>query len=380
VGIEWSRGANFSRHQIQYSLSYNAWDAVRISWFGNFRSGIFYTPTVNQDVNGDSYGNDRAFVFDPATVRDPQLKAGLESFLATGTREATGCIRSQLGQFAARNSCMGPWTMSGNLNVNFNSLKLGLPQRVNLSLQIANPLTGIDRLINGEDGLKGWGSFVNPGGNGALLFVRGFDPVTNSFKYEVNERFGSTRPSQTTQRAAPAQFTMQMRYDLAPPREQQQLMQQLDRGRSRPGNKPSLQQLRGTANVGLINPMQQLLQQADTLKLTRKQADSLATLNRWYVLKSDSIWTPVARFLADLPDRFNHDDAFGRYRQAREQSVDMLIAVAPGIRKMLTPEQLRILPTSLVTFLDKRNLQGIRSGTQGDNRFSGGGGMGRGGR
>jgi hypothetical protein len=380
VGIEWSRGSNFSRNQIQYSVSYNAFDAIRISWNGNFRSGVYYTPTINQDVNGDSYGNDRAFIFDPATVSDPQLKAGLESFLATGTREATGCIRSQLGQFADRNSCMGPWTMSGNLNVNFNSLKLGLPQRVNLSLQIANPLSGIDRLINGEDGLKGWGSFVNPGGNGALLFVRGFDPVTNSYKYEVNERFGSTRPSQTTQRAAPAQFTMQMRYDLAPPREQQQLMQQLDRGRSRPGNKPSLQQLRGTANVGLINPMQQLLQQADTLKLTRKQADSLATLNRWYVLKSDSIWTPVARFLADLPDRFNHDDAYGRYRQAREQSVDMLIAVAPGIRKMLTPEQLRILPTSLVTFLDKRNLQGIRSGTQGDNRFGGGGGMGRGGR
>jgi hypothetical protein len=377
VGIEWSRGSNFSRHQIQYSLSYNAFDAIRISWNGNFRSGVYYTPTVNQDINGDSYGNDRAFIFDPARVSDPMLKAGLENFLATGTREATDCVRRQMGGFADRNSCQGPWTMSGNLNVNFNSLKLGLPQRVNLSLQIANPLNGLDRLVNGEDGLKGWGSFVNPGGNGALLFVRGYDQATNSFKYEVNERFGSTRPSQTTQRANPAQFTLQMRYDLAPPREQQQLMQQLDRGRTRPGNRPSLQQLRGTANVGLINPMQQLLQQADTLKLTRQQADSLATLNRWYVLKSDSIWTPVARFLADLPDRFNHDDAYARYRRAREQTVDMLIAVGPGIRKMLTQEQLRILPTSLVTFLDKRNLQGIRSGTQGNNRF-GGGGMGGG--
>ena len=59
---EWSKSAFFSRHQIQYSLSYNAWDAVRISWNGNFRSGINYTPTINQDVNGDSYGNDRAFI------------------------------------------------------------------------------------------------------------------------------------------------------------------------------------------------------------------------------------------------------------------------------------------------------------------------------
>jgi hypothetical protein len=170
---------------------------------------------------------------------------------------------------------------------------------------------------------------------------------------------------------------MQVGWDLAPPREQQQLLQQLDRGRSRPGNKPSLQQLRQTANVGLINPMQQILQQADTLKLTRQQADSLATLNRLYVLKQDSVWTPVARFLADLPDKFNHDEAYGRYRQARETTVDLLIRIAPGIKTLLTPEQLRILPTSLVTFIDKRNLQGIRSGTQGDNRFGGGMGMGR---
>ncbi|WP_396203498.1 carboxypeptidase regulatory-like domain-containing protein [Gemmatimonas sp.] len=378
VGSEWSRGGNFSRHQIQYSLSYNAWDAVRISWFGNVRSGIYYTPTINQDVNGDSYGNDRAFIFDPATVSDPALKAGLENFLATGTSEAVACVRSQLGAFAGRNSCQGPWTFSGNLNVSFNSLKLGLPQRANISFQIANPLNGFDRLLNGESGLKGWGSFVNPQSNGALLFVRGFDPVTNGYKYEVNERFGSTRPSQTTQRSAPVTFTLQMGWDLAPSREQQQLLQQLDRGRSRPGNKPTLQQLRQTANVGLINPMQQLLQQADTLKLTRKQADSLATLNRLYVLKSDSIWTPVARFLADLPDKFNHDAAYERYRRAREQTVDILIRIAPGVKDMLTAEQIRILPTSLVTFMDKRNLQGIRSGTQGDNRFGGGMGMGRG--
>jgi hypothetical protein len=245
---------------------------------------------------------------------------------------------------------------------------------------VANPLNGIDRLVNGESGLKGWGSFVNPQSNGALLFVRGFNPATGSYRYEVNERFGSTRPSQTTQRSAPVTFTMQVGWDLGPTREQQQLLQQLDRGRTRPGNKPSLQQLRQTASVGLINPMQQILQQADTLKLTRTQADSLATLNRLYVLKSDSIWTPVARFLANLPDKYNHDDAYNQYRRARESAVDVLIKVAPGIRTLLTPEQIRILPESLIPFMDKRNLQGIRSGTAGGNRFMGGGmggGMGR---
>ena len=376
-GSEWSRGAFFSRHQIQYSFSYNAWDAVRISWNGNFRSGINYTPTINQDVNGDSYGNDRAFIYDPGAVTDPVLKAGLENLLATGTREAVSCLRGQLGQFAARNSCTSPWTMQGNLNISFNSLKIGLPQRTTLRLQIANPLNGLDRLLNGESGLKGWGANPNP--SGQLLFVRGFDAAAKTFKYEVNERFGSTRPAQTTLRSTPMSVTMTMSVDVGPTREQQQLLQQLDRGRSRAGNKPTLQQLRGTATSGIINPMQQLLQQADTLKLTRRQADSLATLNRYFVLRSDSIWNPVTKFLSELPDKYNHDDAYGRYKDAREQTVDMLIKVVPDIKRLLTPAQYRVLPTSLASFLDKRTLQGLRSGTAGGNQFGGGmGGMGGG--
>ena len=61
--------------------------------------------------------------------------------------------------------------------------------------------------------------------------------------------------------------------------------------------------------------------------------------------------------------------------QARERTVDMLIQVAPGIRQMLTPAQIRILPTSLVSFLDKRTLQGLRSGSAGNNQFGGMGGF-----
>jgi hypothetical protein len=368
---EWSAGRNFSRHQIQYSLSYNWLNTMRISWNGNIRSGVLYSPLVQGDVNGDSFGNDRAFIYNPSAVAatDPTLAAGIQSLLDNGTKEAVSCLRSQLGQLAGRNSCEGPWTTSGNLGVSFNSLRIGLPQRATLSIQVQNLLGGVDRLINGDDKIKGWGMNIQP--DQKLLYVRGFDASTQQFKYEVNQRFGSTRPSQNVQRS-PTSITALIRYDIGPTRERQQLTQQLDRGRTRPGNKPTLQQLRGTANVGLINPMQQLLQQADTLKLTRKQADSIATLNHWYVLKSDSVWTPVARFLADLPDHYDHGQAYDRYKHAREQTVDMLIKVAPDLRKLLTAEQYRILPTQLAGFMDKRTLIGIRSGTAG----GGGGGMG----
>ena len=67
--VQWGRSSFDSRHQVQYTLAYNFLDAVRVSWFGQFRSGSPYTPTVSGDVNGDGWaGNDRAFVYDPASA------------------------------------------------------------------------------------------------------------------------------------------------------------------------------------------------------------------------------------------------------------------------------------------------------------------------
>ncbi len=363
---DWSPG-NVSRHQIQYSIGYNFFDAVRVNWFGNVRSGFRYTPLIGGDVNGDSYNNDRAFIFSPTVATDPLVSSGMQSLLASGTTEARRCLESQLGALAGRNSCVAPWTTSANLSVSFNSLKIRLPQRATLSFQVQNPLGGLDRILNGQDNLKGWGQIIFP--DQQLLYVRGFDPGTQRYRYEVNERFGSTRLSQSTIRQ-PVSVTALLRIDVGPTRERQQILQTLDRGRTREGTKPNLQQLRGIVAAGIVNPMQQILVQADSLKLTRRQADSLATLNRRYVLGADSLWTPLARELAELPDRYNHDQVYTKYRKARERGVDQLIALAPHVRGLLTPEQYRLLPPQIASFLDVRTLKSVRSGTSGDG-FSG---------
>ena len=91
----------------------------------------------------------------------------------------------------------------------------------------------------------------------------------------------------------------------------------------------------------------------------------IATLNRSYVIRLDSIWSPVAKYLAALPDKYNRDEAYRRYQKAREASVDMLIRLAPDIRQLLTPEQRRKLPALVASYLDTRYLASIRSGTAG---------------
>ena len=364
MAVQWASGDFTSRHQITYTLGYNFFDAVRVSWFGRFSSGTSYTPMIAGDVNGDGYANDRAYVFEPATTNDLAVRTAMESLLMNGSQSARECLAGQLGELAQRNSCTGPWTSSANLTLSLNPLKFRLPQRATLSFNVSNPLGAADLMLHGQSGLHGWGQSAFP--DQTLLYVRGFDAATQRFKYEVNPRFGSTNPQFNTFRQ-PVTVTMSVRVDVGPSRERQMLTQQLDRGRVHEGVKltePMIKAMYGSG--GVLNPMAQLLRQGDTLELTGPQADSLATMNRAYTIALDSIWTSVAKELAALPTRYDQDLAYDRYKHGREATVDILIGYAPRIKALLTAEQIRKLPPLVASHLDTRYLAGIRSGTQGD--------------
>jgi hypothetical protein len=79
----------------------------------------------------------------------------------------------------------------------------------------------------------------------------------------------------------------------------------------------------------------------------------------------DSIWTPIAKYLAGLPDTYDEADAYDRYRRGREASVDLLLKLAPAIKGLLTADQRRKLPDIVASYLDPRYLSAIRSGTAG---------------
>lgn len=358
----WSRSGFDSRHQMQYRLTYNAFDFIRLGWFGSFRSGNPFTPVVGGDVNGDGYSNDRAFVFDPAAAADPAVAAGMRALLENGSGSARDCLAKQLGQVAARNSCQGPWYSTANLSFSFNPLKVRLPQRANLSFQISNPLGAADLLLHGENKLHGWGQMPTP--QNQLLYVRGFDAATQRYKYEVNQRFGATGVTQTASRL-PVTLTAMMRVDVGPTFERQVLTQMLDRGRASGGQKTPEMMLKSYGSNGVMNPMAQILRQADTLELTGPQADSIAVLNRQFTLKLDSLWSPVAKYFSELPERYDQGEAYDRYRQARQSSVDALINVAPAVKGLLTDAQMRKLPTFVSPYLDARYLASIRSSTAG---------------
>jgi hypothetical protein len=374
LDIESGRSAFNSRHQISYNFGYNFFDVMRVTWNGSLRSGVPYTPTIVGDVNGDGYSNDRAYIYDPANTADAALAAQMQQLIDNSTGSARDCLLRQLGQLAGRASCTGPWTQSSNLSISFNPVKVRMPQRMNIQFQISNPLGAADLMFNGYDDMRGWGQIRQP--EQQLLYVRGFDPVTQRYKYEVNQRFGNTMPALTATRN-PVRVTAMIRMDLGPSREWQNLSMQLDRGRTLRGQKAPEAMLKAMYGTGGIpNPIAQILRQADTLKLNGMQADSLATMNRTYVIRLDSIWSPVAKHFASLPDNYDRKDVQDRYVAARKASVDLMIKLSPVIKQLLTQDQLRKIPSFIASYLDPRYLAMIRSGSQGAaNQFGFPGGM-----
>jgi hypothetical protein len=357
-------------HQFQYNLRYQFFKAIQVNWNGNFRSGAAYTPMVAGDINGDGYSNDRAYVFagtrpDIATPYDTVYNA-MTTLINTTSARARECLEAQGGRIAARNSCRAPWSSNASLNITLDRARFRMPQRAAISFSVSNPLGAADLLFNGSDNLRGWGQ--NPSPDAQLLYVRGFDAATRTYRYEVNQRFGQTRPQVLAMRQ-PVMVTTSVRIDLGPTRERQQVEQNVGAGRNRPGNRMQAQFWRQSGPNSIQNPLSAILRNQDTLRLTATQADSIAVLNRRYTYRADSIWAPVGRYLGALPTSYDMDDAYGRYIAARRAQVDMLIQIAPLVTGLLTPEQRRRLPQSAVAMLDPRYLLSIRSGS---NTFVGG--------
>jgi hypothetical protein len=198
-----------------------------------------------------------------------------------------------------------------------------------------------------------------------LLYVRGFDPETKRFKYEVNQRFGSTRPTQSTVRQLPL-VSLRVQMDIGAPRERQVLSQQLNQGRGRPGTKMTAAQLKSLGSASIPNPMSLILTQPDTLQLTRRQADSLAVLSRLFTQRADALWSPVSRYLEALPEDYDGEEAYERYVTAREKTVDYLMTLVPDVKKLLTASQKRKLPMQISNYLDARVLKFLRSSSSGD--------------
>lgn len=338
---EWATADFEQRHTLQGMVDFRVGRWMSVAAIGSLASGLPYTPSVDGDINGDGYSNDRAFAFDPASTRDPALAVGMERLLDEAPAAARGCLREELGRVARRNSCRTP--SNPTLDVLAYLRPTGQSRRLRVSVRASNVTAGLDYLLHGANGLRGWGQI--PFADATLLHVRGFDAASSTYRYEVNPRFGEVLGARGFLRS-PMTVAIQARITLgADPAYQSFARTVAAVGRSSP------ERVRARLAESIPNvPVQVLAANASRpLGLTPDQADRLSAAG-------DSLRAPVERLVQDLADLLRSAPPSRRSAAQRsrieELSRSAAALVAQGqesARAILAPAQWSALPPALTS-------------------------------
>jgi hypothetical protein len=216
------------------------------------------------------------------------------------------------------------------------------------SINFANPLAGLDQLLHGGNNLRGWGVPAAP--DPTLYYVRGFNQSTKQFIYDVNARFGNTRPSLSAL-YNPFRVTIDVTFSLNGNTQKQRVEQLLRPTRNAPGTRPPADTIvrRLTNGPTPVSPFYWVLANTDSLLLSRDQVAAVnagAEQQRAYV---DSIYKALANELARAPSDYDIDALIKRV-QAGENSIfsESPKRAGDALRAILTPIQLRLLPPEWV--------------------------------
>jgi hypothetical protein len=292
---EWAPNLNDARHVLVLTGGMRNDKIGVVTLFARAQSGLPFTPLVQGDVNGDGRGLDRAFIPDPARESDPAVAASLRTLIDGGSPTARKCLETYLGRVADRNGCRGPWTQS--LNVQYRPV---MPQRwggrVTPSVYLQNVLAGVDQLVHGSSGMRGWGSPSSPD---PVWFVpRGFDATAQRFRYDVNPRFADTRPNRTVFREPfriVIDFSLQLStdYGLQQLRRAVEPVKTTEGWRRRSADSIAAFYLSNTSSV-----YKALLEESDSLLLTNPQVAALKRADSVFSDRAIGVYRPLGEYLA----------------------------------------------------------------------------------
>jgi hypothetical protein len=203
-------------------------------------------------------------------------------------------------------------------------------------------LGGLDQLLHGADHLQGWGGGALP--DPMLLTVRGFDPATPRFQYEVNPRFGSTRATQQLSRL-PFRITLDLRFDLGVPIVKQQATKLLNPGRrGHRGPRLAADSMVTRLKRQVPDLYEAILRESDSLLISREQMEALKAAQVGYRARIDSLWKATTTTLAAMSDDYDADAAMYLIDDATERAWVVGRDELPVLEKILSPLQMRLAP------------------------------------
>ena len=291
---EWAAGPNDARHILVLTSGFSTAKLGTVTLFARAQSGLPFTPIVQGDINGDGRTGDRAYIPKPETVSDPNLAAQLRTLLANGSPTARGCLLANLGAVAPRNGCRGPWTQS--LNIQWQPpTPARWGNRVTPNVYLENVLAGIDQLVH-PNSLRGWGSSATP--DPVLLVPRSFDPTNRRFNYDVNQRFGDITSSRTLFRN-PFRVVIDFSVNLSTPYDLQQLRRAIEPVKGPTGwHRRTADSLAAFYLSRTSDIFKLLIEQSDSLFLTKAQVKALETADSSYSASVRELYVPLGEFLA----------------------------------------------------------------------------------
>jgi hypothetical protein len=292
---EWAAGPNDARHVLVLTSGFSTGKTGTVTLFARAQSGLPFTPLTQGDVNGDGRGGDRAFIPNPATEPDANLASQLRTLLANGSSTARDCLNANLGRVPPRNGCRGSWTQSINLQW-VPPIPGKWRNRVTPNVYLQNVQAGLDQLLHGNS-LRGWGSPAPP--DPVLLVPRGFDATNGRFTYDVNPRFADTRPGRTLYRN-PFRIAIDFQLNLSTDYNLQQLRRAVEPVRAPKGGweRRSADSLTAFYLSGTSDIYKLLIEQTDSLFLTKAQVADLERADSVYSSRVRAIYIPLGEFLA----------------------------------------------------------------------------------
>ena len=342
-----------TRHTIQTQLGVLSRFGT-LTLFGRFASGQPFTPLIGSDVNGDGLANDRAFIFDVATLPNDTFARDWRSLLARAPTYARRCLEAQRGRAAETNSCRGPWTAT--LNARLSATTLGW-RDAQIGLSIVNVPGALDRLVHGATP-HGWGNVAAP--DPVLFRTTGFDAQQSRFVYSVNSRFGDSRGAAPI---SPFRVTLDLRLKLGPSSSRQLVQRLLNPGRrDRSSVRLDAPTLVARLRRSGPQPYREMLELADSLQLTTAQVTALVQADAKLRLHSDSVWLALATWMASLPADFDEAEVLARQEASTRQVWEIARRdVQATLRPMLSAQQVVWLPwpTSLL-FTSPKPITDIR--------------------
>jgi Carboxypeptidase regulatory-like domain len=361
---QWGTSDFERRHSFLATVTWPIKPAFELTAIGRLTSGGFFTPLVSGDVNGDGLRNDRAFIFNPSAAPDTAIANGMSRLLASAPDRARECLNQQMGAVAGRNSCSVPWATSLDLQANFKPASFGLNRKLTISLVGLNTLTGLDQLLHGSKNLRGWGQPIFP--DRTLLFVRGFDPQSERYLYQVNEHFGAVSGTRNAFRV-PFQLALQGRLAIGVDPARQQ-MNAVFGGPG--GRRPTVDDFRERLARAVPNTFQQILDLNDSLKLglTTDQQAKLKIAGDSLQAKADTLVNALAQTLGNADKNADPMQLGMKMRTRIQEGRKLSESAIAEAQKMLTPEQWAKVPKTVKEPLQGRGPGGDGGGFRGQDR------------